>query len=47
VHLLKDDEKEDDEDHNADVILEPEWAVVGITPARWRLKPHIAHGRRP
>jgi hypothetical protein len=32
VHLLKDDEKEDDEDYNADVILEPEWAVVGITP---------------
>jgi hypothetical protein len=32
VHLLKDDEKEDDEDYNADVILEPQWAVVGITP---------------
>lgn len=32
VHLLKDDEKEDDEDYNADVILEPKWAVVGITP---------------
>jgi hypothetical protein len=32
VHLLKDDEKEDDEDFNADVILEPDWAVVGITP---------------
>jgi hypothetical protein len=28
VHLLKDDEK----DYNADVILEPDWAVVGITP---------------
>src|SRR5262249_31307064 len=28
VHLLKDD----DEDYNADVILEPDWAVVGITP---------------
>jgi hypothetical protein len=32
VHLLKDDEKELDEDYNADVIVEPEWAVVGITP---------------
>src|SRR5262249_27498261 len=32
VHLLKDDEKEQDEEYNADVILEPEWAVVGITP---------------
>jgi hypothetical protein len=32
VHLLKDDEKGDAEDYNADVILEPEWAVVGITP---------------
>ncbi len=32
VHLLKDDEKEQDEDYNADVIVEPEWAVVGITP---------------
>jgi hypothetical protein len=32
VHLLKDNEKEDDEDYNADVILEPNWAVVGITP---------------
>jgi hypothetical protein len=32
VHLLKDDEKEEDEEYNADVILEPEWAVVGITP---------------
>jgi hypothetical protein len=30
-HLLKDDAK-DDEDYNADVILEPQWAVVGITP---------------
>ena len=32
VHLLKDDEKGKDEDYNADVILEPDWAVVGITP---------------
>jgi hypothetical protein len=32
VQLLKDDEKDDDEDYNADVIQEPEWAVVGITP---------------
>lgn len=32
VHLLKDDEKEDDEDYNADVIQESEWAVVGATP---------------
>jgi tetratricopeptide (TPR) repeat protein len=32
VHLLKEDEKEDDEDYNADVILEPDWAAVGITP---------------
>src|SRR5262249_31909833 len=32
VHLVKDDEKEDDEDFNADAILEPVWAVVGITP---------------
>jgi len=32
VHLLKDDEKGDDEDYNADVILEPAWAVVGVTP---------------
>jgi hypothetical protein len=32
VHLLKDDEKGDDEDFNADVIREFEWAVVGVTP---------------
>jgi hypothetical protein len=32
VHLLKDDEKGDDEDFNADVIQEFEWAVVGVTP---------------
>ena len=32
VHLLKDDEKDKGEDYNADVILEPDWAVVGITP---------------
>ncbi len=31
VHLLKDDEKED-EGYNADVIQESEWAVVGTTP---------------
>jgi len=33
VHLLKDDEKEPDEEYNADVILEPDWVVVGIAPA--------------
>jgi hypothetical protein len=32
VHLLKDDEKEDSEDYNADVIQESEWAVIGATP---------------
>jgi hypothetical protein len=32
IHLLKDDEKGDDEDYNADVIQESEWAVVGTTP---------------
>lgn len=32
VHLLKDDEKGDDEDFNADVVQECEWAIVGITP---------------
>ena len=32
VHLLKDDEKEKDEDYNADVIQEQQWAVIGITP---------------
>ncbi|WP_227254676.1 DEAD/DEAH box helicase [Frigoriglobus tundricola] len=32
VHLLKNDEKGDDEDYNADVILESEWGVVGTTP---------------
>jgi hypothetical protein len=32
VHLPKDDEKEDDADYNADIILQPDWAVVGITP---------------
>jgi hypothetical protein len=32
IALGKDAEKEDDEDSNADVIDEHEWAVVGITP---------------
>lgn len=32
VHLRKDDEKAKEEDYNADVIREPDWAVVGITP---------------
>jgi hypothetical protein len=32
IHLLKDDEKEDDEGYNADVIQEAEWAVIAATP---------------
>jgi hypothetical protein len=33
VHLVKGDEKAAGEDHNADVICEPEWVVVGVAPA--------------
>ena len=32
IHLVKDAEKEKDEDYNADVIQEHQWAVVAITP---------------
>jgi hypothetical protein len=32
VHLTKDVEKADDEEYNADLILEQEWAVVAVTP---------------
>jgi hypothetical protein len=32
VYLRKDDEKRKDDDYNADVILKPNWVVVGITP---------------
>ncbi len=32
IGLQKDDEKDDDEDYNADVIVEPEWAVIAVAP---------------
>jgi hypothetical protein len=32
IHLVKDAEKDDHEDYNADLIQEHEWAVVAITP---------------
>ena len=32
THLQKDAEKADDEEYNADLILESEWAVVALTP---------------
>jgi hypothetical protein len=32
MHLPKDDAKDDDEEYNADIILEPVWVVVGVTP---------------
>src|SRR5205807_894922 len=32
IPLVKDDEKEKDEDYNADAIQEHQWAVVAIAP---------------
>jgi hypothetical protein len=52
VHLLKDAEKEKGEPRNADLVTQPRWCVVGITPGgvyglvkdRWSTKDLFGHG---
>ncbi len=52
AHLIKDAEKDKGEPKNADVVIEPRWCVVGITPGgvygvvkeKWTTKDIFGHG---
>jgi hypothetical protein len=52
AHLIKDAEKDKGEPKNADVVMEPRWCVVGVTPGgvyglvkeKWGTKDLFGHG---
>jgi hypothetical protein len=52
IHLIKDAEKEKGQEKNANLVMEPRWCVVGITPGgvyglvkeRWGTKSIFGHG---